>query len=195
VTILMSLTDAMETLADPPRKLNLGCGHDVREGYVNLDIAELPGVDVVHDLAVLPLPFADESFDEVECLDILEHVEDMTGLIRELHRVLAPSGRLHVEGPHFTSYTWPTDPTHRRAFASQTFMFFCASSSHDRGYYFDFHFSAIVRNRILFQRRLQPWNGVVERVVNLRGRIQDYYEATFFSRLFPALKVDVVLVK
>ena len=39
-----------------PIKLHLGCGTDIRAGWVNLDCAKLPGVDIVHDLNVLPLP-------------------------------------------------------------------------------------------------------------------------------------------
>ena len=39
------------------KKLNLGCGNDIRQGYINLDVAELDGVDVVWDVNKLPLPF------------------------------------------------------------------------------------------------------------------------------------------
>ena len=49
-------------------KLNLGCGRDIREGYVNLDKAGLDGVDVVHDLNVFPYPFEDNEFDEIHYL-------------------------------------------------------------------------------------------------------------------------------
>ena len=66
-------------------RLNVGCGTDVRPDWVNLDIAPLPGVDVVHDLNDLPLPFEDERFAEIECRDVLEHL-DYTRLLRELHR-------------------------------------------------------------------------------------------------------------
>ena len=31
-------------------KLHLGCGHILKEGWLNHDIVQLPGVDVVHDL-------------------------------------------------------------------------------------------------------------------------------------------------
>jgi len=176
------------------RKLNVGCGHLARSGWVNLDLAALPGVDVVHDLDSGPLPFEDGAFDEIECIDILEHVKEMPDVMRELHRVLAPGGRLHIEGPHFTSYTWPTDPTHRRAFAINTFEFFARSGMHERDYYFDFAFDRVDLRRIGFQKVFYlPWNWVVERVVNSHRKVQGFYESSFLARLFPAHKVDIVL--
>jgi SAM-dependent methyltransferase len=178
------------------RRLSVGCGYDVRAGWVNLDIADLPGVDVVHDLDDIPLPLADGAFDDIECIDILEHVKDLPAVMRELHRILAPGGRLHIQGPHFTSYTWPTDPTHRRAFAINTFEFFTKQSFLERDYYFDFSFSAVHHRAIRFQRVFhQPWNWLVEPLVNTHRRLQSYYEATFLSRLFPAHQIEVVLVR
>lgn len=177
-----------------PRRLSLGCGHDIREGWVNLDIAALPGVDVVHDLEVFPWPFEDGAFDFIECIDILEHLGDMTPAMREIHRILAPGGRVFIAGPHFTSYTVPTDPTHRRAFAINTFEFFTERSFLGRGYYFDFSFAKVESRVIRFQQTpVQPWNALIERLMNSHRRLQSYYEATFLARLFPAHKVEVVL--
>lgn len=53
-------------------KLNLGCGKDIREGYINIDFTNYNGVDVVHDLNA-PLPYADNTIDEIVAQDILEH--------------------------------------------------------------------------------------------------------------------------
>lgn len=178
------------------RRLNLGCGRSVRSGWINLDVAPLPGVDVVHDLDDLPLPFADASFDRVDCIDVLEHVRDVVAVMRELHRITAPGGRVRIEGPHFTSYTWPTDPTHRRAFAINTFEYFTRASLHGRGYYFDFAFTGVAVRRIGFQRTWYlPWNAAVEWLVNRHRKLQGFYEATGLSRLFPAHKVEVELVR
>jgi SAM-dependent methyltransferase len=182
--------------AAPARRLVLGCGHEARAGWTNLDIAELPGVDVVHDLDIVPWPLEDGSFDYVECFDILEHVKELPDAMRELHRITAPGARVQIRGPHFTSYTWPTDPTHRRAFAINTFEFFAAESFHGRGYYFDFAFSSVEVRLIRFQQVwYQPWNRLVEAIVNRHRKLQGIYESTFLARLFPAHAVEVVLVR
>lgn len=174
-------------------RLNLGCGTDIREGWVNLDVAPLPGVDVVHDLRELPLPFEPDRFVEVLCKDVLEHLE-YSAVLRDLHRVMAPGGRLIVEAPHFTSPSVWIDPTHTSAFSVETMKFFVANSGRD--YYFDFHFDHLESARIVFHRyRLQPWNYVVEPLVNLKPGVQSFYEETFLSRLFPAANVRFVLVK
>jgi ubiquinone/menaquinone biosynthesis C-methylase UbiE len=168
----------------------------VKPGWTNLDVAALPGVDVVHDLDQQPLPFDDASFDYVECIDVLEHVRELPDVMREIHRILTPGGTLHVEGPHFTSYTWAMDPTHRRAFAINTFEFFTNSSMHDRGYYFDFSFASMPVRLIRFQRvAYQPWNWAIEPLINRNRKLQGFYETTFLSRAFPAHKVEVELVR
>lgn len=178
------------------RRLALGCGHEARSGWTNLDLAPLPGVDVVHDLDVYPWPFADATFDRIECFDILEHLRELPDAMRELHRIAAPGGVVHIKGPHFTSYTWPTDPTHRRAFAINTFEFFARNSLHDREYYFDFAFSAVTTRLIRFQKVwYQPWNWIVERLINRHRKLQGFYESTFVSRLFPAHYVEIELLR
>jgi SAM-dependent methyltransferase len=178
-------------------RLNLGCGTDIRAGHVNLDVVALPGVDVVHDLADLPLPFPDGRFAEIVCKDVLEHV-DYVPVLRELHRILRPGGLLHVEAPHFTSRAVYLDPTHRTAFTIDTLRFFVPTDSYFaiRSYYFDFGFDRVVSARIVFHRyRWQPWNYVLEALVNQRPQAQRAYESTGLSRLFPAANVRVTLAR
>src|SRR5215469_13722542 len=85
----------------PCHKINFGCGTDIREGWINLDVAALPGVDIVHDLNQLPLPFDSETAEQILSLDILEHL-DYIPFLKECHRILRPGGQVHISVPHFT---------------------------------------------------------------------------------------------
>jgi SAM-dependent methyltransferase len=178
-------------------RLNLGCGSDIRAGFVNLDSARLPGVDVVHDLTELPLPLEDGRFVEVVCQDVLEHVTEWPRVVAEIHRVLRPGGRLHIRSPHYTSRAAWLDPTHRTSFSIDTLRFFVAGDAFsERAYYFPFKFSRVERARITFHRyRGMPWNYAVEAAVNRSPAAQAYYEGTFLSALFPAANVEVTLLK
>jgi SAM-dependent methyltransferase len=49
------------------------------------------------------LPFRDSAFDAVVCSEVLEHLPDVPGALREIDRVLAPGGALAVSVPR----AWP----------------------------------------------------------------------------------------
>jgi SAM-dependent methyltransferase len=86
----------------PKKKLNLGCGEDYLEGYVNVDFSHLVRADLVHDLNVLPYLFTDNTFDEVIAFHIIEHLDKPFLVMKELHRIIKPGGRLHIKVPHFS---------------------------------------------------------------------------------------------
>ena len=52
--------------------------------------------------ASAPLPFADDSFDVVCALDILEHLDDDAAAARELHRVCKPGGTVIAFVPAYS---------------------------------------------------------------------------------------------
>lgn len=50
--------------------------------------------------SVLDIPFPDDSFDGVECREVLEHVFEPGKAVRECLRVLRPGGKLFIEVPN-----------------------------------------------------------------------------------------------
>ena len=176
-------------------RLNVGCGTDIKPGWVNLDSHKLPGVDVVHDIEKTPWPFEDGSVAHVFCANVLEHVEYIP-VMKEIHRILCENGTVGIMVPHFTSRNNFVDPTHRKMFSIRTFEFFVKDSTYGRDYYFDFHFGKIERRRITFEKRAPLFfNYIVEPVINIAPASMILYEATFLARLFPAADILVELRK
>lgn len=52
------------------------------------------------DLERDPLPWPDGSMDAITCMHLIEHLNELTGLIREIARLLKPGGRVYFETPH-----------------------------------------------------------------------------------------------
>ncbi|MCK4966036.1 methyltransferase domain-containing protein, partial [bacterium] len=103
-------------------KLNLGCGRDVREGYVNIDVCNPWELDVViHDLNKVPYPFEDNTFDEVYASHIIEHLNDFHQTIMEIHRICKPNAKVIVKAPFFPSTKFFGDPSHKIPFSYRTF--------------------------------------------------------------------------
>ena len=191
----------MHGVQDLPRKLNLGCGSHSREGWVNLDIAAQPGIDVVHDIENLPLPFPDNHFDEILAQDILEHVEYIP-VLKDLHRILAPGGRLHLRVPHYTSRNNFTDPTHKKQFSVSTFDYFAKGTyiweKKQGEFYFDFVFDRIEYLKLNFDKtsaRIFRWRKLMEWWVNSSPRRRLKYEMTGRCYLIPASDIEIILVK
>ncbi|MBC7490301.1 MAG: methyltransferase domain-containing protein [Glaciimonas sp.] len=118
-------------------KVNLGAGSDILAGYVNHDLVDLPGIDVVHNLNQYPWPWSDGSIDDIKMYDVLEHLDDFMKAMEEIYRVLAPGGQCRVSVPYWNSWCAYADPTHKRGFHEITFRFFDPESDYckERAYY------------------------------------------------------------
>ena len=52
------------------------------------------------------LPFGDNTFDYVLCLELIEHVPNPTALLEEMNRVLIPGSKLILSTPDYGSFAW-----------------------------------------------------------------------------------------
>lgn len=55
-------------------KLDIGCGANKQEGFIGMDIRQLDGVDIVHNIEQYPWPFPDESVSLSVASHVLEHI-------------------------------------------------------------------------------------------------------------------------
>lgn len=84
-------------------KLNLGCGNDVKDDFINADHDKKKGIDVVMDINKFPWPFKDNSFDYVLCSRILEYSLDISKVMGELYRITKKEGIIEVISPYHKS--------------------------------------------------------------------------------------------
>lgn len=102
-------------------KLNIG-SHNIRvDGFKNVDIIALENVDIVMDITEVPWVgydpntgkraegtgevfqgvFMNDSVDEILMVEVLEHLpfKDTLKVLQEIHRVLKPGGKIHIQVP------------------------------------------------------------------------------------------------
>jgi len=80
-------------------KLNLGCGKDIRAGYINMDIYPGEGVNLLGDVGSLPFPGG--AAEEILANDVLEHFpwRQTRRVLQEWRRVLGATGKLCLRTP------------------------------------------------------------------------------------------------
>lgn len=104
--------------------LDVGCGDRKVGGAIGIDIAKLPGVDIVHDLNKFPWPFKNNTFDEVYMLEVIEHLENTVKVMEEIYRILKKGGKLQIRVVYWNHMHSASDPTHIKKFNEVTWEFF-----------------------------------------------------------------------
>lgn len=126
-------------------KLDLACGQRPREGFRGVDKYALGEIEHV-DLLQFPWPWANDSVDELHCSHFLEHIpareteerdvdagtytppwlgkDLLCTFMDQCWRILKPGGLFTVVVPSARSNRGFQDPTHRRFFVAETFLYF-----------------------------------------------------------------------
>ena len=81
-----------------PKRINIGCGHDRRDGYLNIDSDPACAPDFLvrdNDLSTLPQAY----FEQAIAMDVLEHIPRafMMGALFDWAGLLILGGAIHVE--------------------------------------------------------------------------------------------------
>jgi len=94
-------------------RLNLGCGTDYKDGWVNTDINKKIKADIYFDLNN-KFPFKDNYADEIMLIDVYEHVDDPLHLMNEIVRVLKHGGRAIIRSPFWNNEKAWAHPAHTK---------------------------------------------------------------------------------
>lgn len=107
-------------------KYNLGCGDDIRNGWVNVDIDPNSFADITYDLEDTPWPWKTRSAEWILMDNVFEHLAPptRTDVLNECHRILDRDGTLEMALPvpevgsgwdvtHYNvpSWRWPLHPS------------------------------------------------------------------------------------
>jgi ubiquinone/menaquinone biosynthesis C-methylase UbiE len=74
-------------------------GADVSQVALDRARKRLPDADLVLVQPDEPLPFEDNAFDLITCVETIEHIRDVQLAFSEMRRVLRPGGRLALTTP------------------------------------------------------------------------------------------------
>lgn len=156
------------------KKINLGCGQDIREGFLNVDFEKFKGVDLVFDLNSLPYPFKENQFECVVMRNILEHLDNSYTIMQEIHRIAKKGAEVSIQTPHFSSNNVWGDLQHKRGFNTDTFKNPNISGKFQ-----------IVRQKITFSH----WRFFMRPIANA---FPHFYERNL-AYIFPAIDLIITL--
>jgi SAM-dependent methyltransferase len=143
--------------------LSVGCGRQPPQpDLVRLDKFSKLEPDVVWDLEKFPYPLEDSSFSDIECFDVIEHLEDIPKTLEEFHRILEPQGLLKITTPHFSCANSFIDPTHKWHLSYFSFDYFC--EGHTLSYYSEARY--FIKQRYIYFQGDRFNRSIVRRFAN-----------------------------
>ena len=155
-------------------RLNLGCGEDYREGYINCDNHPNAKADRVIDLEE-KLPFKDNYADTILLNGVLEHINKPLKLLAEIHRVLKKGGVVIIIMPHFTNCHYFSDLTHVRPASYQMFKLLCS-----KHFYQGINFRE-KKIKFMFSKNHLLWDYFIEPLANLFPNLYEYTPLRMFQ--------------
>jgi len=170
-------------------KLQLGCGEDKIEGYINCDKSKAVKPDKIINLEN-KLPFKDNVADEILMNHVLEHITNFVELMHEIYRISKPGAKIEIRTPFYTAWGQYNDPTHVRFFTPYTFDYFRKNKySHEVNC--DKDMFKVNKVKINFGIGVSSkLNKIINPVVNLSHKVY----CRFFAWILPCAEIEYELV-
>jgi len=139
------------------KKLNLGCGWDKKEEFINCDLHKEVNPDMIVDLEK-SLPFKDNEIDYILIDNVLEHITKQIKLINEMWRVCKSGAIILIKVPHYAHCGAWEDLTHKHPFAYRSLNFVCPETLSKKEFYTNASYEygiarfKIIKRKFLFSR-------------------------------------------
>jgi ADP-heptose:LPS heptosyltransferase len=109
-------------------KINLGCGGDYIQGWLNIDQWPEADPDLIMNLEEIPWKLEDNCANEILLKRVLEHLgqsnDVFLAIFQELYRISKPDALIRIQVPHPRHQDFLSDPTHIRAIVPELFSCF-----------------------------------------------------------------------
>lgn len=165
-----------------PVVLELGSGSSKTPGRINIDKLDMPNVDIVADLEKGLQFLPDNAVDFIYSKSFLEHIDNLDLLMREIWRVLKPTGKKKLYVPHFSNPFYFSDYTHKNFFGLYSFEYFSTHQNKFKrkvpSFYHDFGF---ITEKLTLDFK-SPWKSrnymkrVFQKIINLNPWMMEFYE-------------------
>lgn len=166
-------------------KINLWCWLKYIEWYTNCDYSNKVKLDKQFDLNVFPYPFEDNYADEILLDNVLEHLDNVMGVMEELHRILKDWGVARIYVPYAKSDWAFQDITHKNFFTENSFNYF--SQEHDYSFYTTCRFK-------ISESKLYTWDKTLKNkmrnLIPFRSLLKN-----FLFNMYDGIYFELIVVK
>lgn len=171
--------------------LDLGSGIEKIPGAIRIDNNPEVKPDILHDLNIFPYPFESDKFDEIHLNNILLHLEDIFSVMREIHRLVKPEGKVIIRCAYFRSNYAFHYPGNKNHFTVDTFNFF--NPSHPFFEKFKYTKTKFSLEKIVFNENFN--SGIFKKIIALiANKFPNAYESKL-SHIFPLDEIKYLLKK
>ena len=137
-------------------KLNLGGVPGEKKGFKIVSL--IPEADYVHNLDEYPLPFEDNSIEEIRASHIIEHLKEPLDFLKECYRIMKPGAIIVIRVPHMDSTGANGTFEHRwqlNEYAIEDVDGSRPNGIYPKEYYFEKVKTKVLTGRFLFWRKYE----------------------------------------
>jgi hypothetical protein len=187
---------------EEPFEIELGCGNRKRSPTaIGIDQLDYPCVDIVGDICEVLASIPEDSISTIRSFHVLEHLEDVGGIVQRLEEILKDGGDLQIVVPHFSNPYYYSDYTHKSFFGLYSLSYLARDEIFRRKVptYGRSSRLKLIDVRIVFKSSppfyfKHALKTVLSKIINSSRYLQETYEE-LFCWIVPCYEIDYRLTK